>query len=65
MISRTGQGPLRCLRLSNCSGRRIDQIRVSSHLRTIRSRLALSRASDHRPVVTDLVLVEPSMAVAP
>ena len=39
-----------------CAGRRIDFIWTSATLRAVRSRVVFSRASDHRPVVTDLVL---------
>lgn len=39
-----------------CAGRRIDFVWASPSLRAVRSRVVFSRASDHFPVVTDLVL---------
>lgn len=46
-----GRGPGR-----TCFGKRIDHIWVSGELRPVRSWVVHSKASDHFPVVTDLVL---------
>lgn len=41
---------------TTCTARRIDYVWVSPPLQPIRSWVGRSRASDHRPVITDLVL---------